>query len=236
MPCCLFLFLQRIRSQPLPCQLCSLQTPTSFQLLFRYFSPFLSEKCQLRFPKVAILFMFFRTTWSASSFPPGMLLGCPLMHFLGQQCCFFAVSGLLWKTWASSARAVGHSYEGEVSKLPALSLVSLSDHLCCCRDWWCPVESVQLTCAFNPMCKSLPCRAALQAQELCAPQFCDKMRGKLSSDNCWAFDDINWLWIMQLPGVFNSVGSHVSEDLSFWDWNESLSHVETSVWHYNALQ
>lgn len=215
-------------------------TPFSHLLLsnpsFGIFPLVSYEKFQLRFPKVAILFMFFRTTWSVSSFPLGLLLGCPLMHFLGQQRCFFPVFGLLWKTWASSARAMGHSYECKVSKLPASSLVSLSDHLCCCRAWWCLVETLQLMGAFDPMGKSLPCSAAQQAQQLRAPRFCYEMCGTLSSDYCWAFDGINWLWIMQLSGVFNSVGSCVSEDLSFWGQNNSLSCIETSVWHYNALQ
>lgn len=43
--------------------------------------------------------------------------------------------------------------------------------------WW-KVSS------FQSHAESLPCRAASQAQELRAPQFCYEMCGKLSSDNC----------------------------------------------------
>lgn len=52
------------------------------------------------------------------------------LHFLGQHYYFFPVSGLLWKTWTSSARATGHSYEFKVCRLPTLLLISPSDHLC----------------------------------------------------------------------------------------------------------
>lgn len=51
--------------------------------------------------------MFFRTTWSASSFPPGMLLGCPLTHFLAQQRCRFPASGLPWKTLGIICQSTG---------------------------------------------------------------------------------------------------------------------------------
>lgn len=112
-----------------------------------------------------------------------------------------------------------------------LPLVSLSDHLSCCRDWWCLVESVHLTSAFNPCLAEQHCKlssflhfsSAMRCMEYCHLVIVGPLMILIGYG----------LW--QLLRRFNSV----SENLSLWDWNNSYSvvyHVEISVWHYDALQ
>lgn len=154
MPCCFFLFLWRRQSKSLPCQLYSLQTPTSFKLLLDIFPPSHRDNASSDCPKLPFCS---HSSAQRDHWEVFHALTLPLMHFHGWECSFFAVSGLLWKTLASSPRAVGHGYEGEVSRLPPLPLVSLSDHLSCCGNWWCLVESVHLTSAFSPHCAEQHC-------------------------------------------------------------------------------
>lgn len=161
--------------------------------------------------------MFFRTTWSLRSFPCSSVAPDALLW----QCSFFTVSGLLLKTWASSSRAMGHSHDGEDSKLPALPLVSLSDHLSCCRDWWYLVESPPDICFQSPLAEQhyelssfLHFRSAVRCMEYCHLV----IAGPLMILICFR------LW--QLLRGFNSVGSRISEDLSLWDWT-----IVTVVYH-----
>lgn len=137
----------------------------------------------------------------------------------------FPVSAFLCKTWTSSTRTKGQGCGCKVGKQPALLLVSPSDLLL--YGLMVPGGNRPSDMQdFEAMCDSPPCRAAWHAQQLCTAPFCHEMCRKLSSGCSWAFGGVNWLWIMQevcvqLPWVFNFVGSHDSEYFLFWDWNDS---------------
>lgn len=155
----------------------------------RYFSSFSSGKCQLRFPKVTILLMFFRTTWSLRSF---------LRSYVAPDALPWLTAFLLYSLWFA---------------LEDFSIVSQSSGP---QLWWWGQQTATLAAAqfvtssllllrlMVPggkcppvICfQSPPCRAALQAQQLSALLFCYEMHGTLSPGNCWIFDNINWLWIM----------------------------------------
>lgn len=168
--------------------------------------------------------MFFRTTGSLRSF---------LRSYVAPDAPSWLTAFLLyslwfpWNTMVSSPRAMGHSYEGEVSKLPALPLVSLSDHLSCCRKCFhLLVESVYLTSAFNPHLAEQHCKlssflhfsSAMRCMEYCHLVIVAPL---MILTGCG-------LW--QLLRGFNSLGSCVSEDLSLWHWNNSCSSL--SCWNF----